>query len=380
MRDYLSQPAILVLADGTVFEGVSVGFNADAIGEVVFNTAMTGYQEILTDPSYAQQIINFTQPHIGNVGCNSDDQESLKAWAAGFIVRRYSPHYANWRASESLQAFCEKHRLSGIAEVDTRQLTHHLRTHGAQAGCITTEVDNLSAAIDKAKSFPGLRGCNVTHDVSCQKSYAWTDGVWQQAEEIATGFPQYDFEVVVIDFGVKFNILRLLKEYGCAVTVVPATTPAADIIAKHPHAVLLSNGPGDPAACEDAIATIRQLIAQEIPLFGICLGYQLLALALGANTVKMSFGHHGANHPVFDATHDSVMITSQNHSFCVTFDNLPDCLVATHHSLFDNTLQGFRHKNLPIMGFQGHPEASPGPHDVINGFNEFLELVSARRQ
>lgn len=370
--------ALLILADGTQFIGTSIGAEGSSIGEVVFNTAMTGYQEIITDPSYAQQIVTLTYPHIGNVGCNLDDQESTKAWAAGLVIRDSSLVASNWRSEESLSEFLKRQSVVAIADIDTRHLTQHLRDHGAQNACITTDVDDIDAALKKAKDFPGLQGMDLAKLVSTKKNYPWQASTVNLDPSQTQDKMAEQFHVVAYDFGVKHNILRLLKDRGCKITVVPAQTPAADVIAMKPQGVFLSNGPGDPAACDYAVAAIKELLNENIPLFGICLGFQLLGLACGAKSTKMKFGHHGANHPVMDLFAEAnapVLITSQNHGFAIDETTLPDTLEVTHRSLFDNTLQGIRHKHKPAFGFQGHPEASPGPHDVQPLFDEFMALM-----
>lgn len=354
-------PAILALADGSVFQGFSVGASGQTQGEVVFNTAMTGYQEILTDPSYSQQIVTLTYPHIGNTGINSDDFESSRAFAAGLVIRECSPIVSNWRATQSLPDFLKAQGIVAIAGVDTRRLTRLLSTKGAQSGCIITGDVDPEMAIVKARAFPGLNGKDLAIEVSTKQSYDFAQG--------------NSHHIVVVDYGVKYNILRLLAQRNCRVTVVPATLSAKEILALKPHGVVLSNGPGDPAACDYAIKTIRELLTTQIPLFGICLGFQLLALACGAKTRKMKFGHHGANHPVQQVETKKVYITSQNHGFCVDIDTLPDELMPTHISLFDQTLQGFRHKTLPVIAFQGHPEAAPGPNDIVCLFDDFIKMA-----
>lgn len=370
LKKHQNRPkAILALADGTVFSGVSIGAPGQTIGEVVFNTAITGYQEILTDPSYAEQIVTLTYPHIGNVGINKEDQESSRIHAAGLIIRELSPIVSNWRSEQSLSEYLISNNIVAIAEIDTRALTRKLRDQGAQHGCIMAGDIDADKAIDAAKKFPGLNGKDLAITVTCNKSYVWNQPTTQLE------FPEKQakkFHVVVYDYGVKLQILRLLVDQGCRVTVVPTKTPAAEVIALNPDGILLSNGPGDPAACDYAIKIIRELVNTDIPIFGICLGFQLLALALGGKTYKMKFGHHGANHPVVDVRNNRVMITSQNHGFTVDQENLPPELMVTHKSLFDGTLQGFQHKHKKIFAFQGHPEASPGPHDIVHLFQQFL--------
>lgn len=366
IENFLStaEPATLALADGSLFQGISIGASGETVGEVVFNTAMTGYQEILTDPSYARQIITFTHPHIGNTGINLEDNESKKIFAVGLIIRELSPIASNWRMTESLPNFLKRQNIIAIANIDTRRLTHILRENGAQSGCIMTGKINADVAIKKARKFSGLDGKDLAITVSARKLY------------IFSPTPTSTYNIVVLDFGVKTNILRLLHDRHCKVTVVPAKTSAEEILKLNPDAIVLSNGPGDPAACHYAIETTKKLIAKKIPLFGICLGFQILALAFGVKTKKMKFGHHGANHPVQELKTKKVFITSQNHGFCVDEKTLPEELIITHISLFDKSLQGFKHKTLPVIAFQGHPEASPGPNDIVNLFDEFMNMVS----
>lgn len=377
----MKQPALLVLADGTVFHGWSIGIAGQATGEVVFNTAITGYQEILTDPSYFRQIITLTQPHIGNVGINSVDQESGKIYASGLVIRDLPVQQSNWRAEESLQSYLYRNQVIAIAGIDTRRLTRLLRNQGAQNGCIVAG-DNIDvdSAIAAARAFPGLKGADLAREVTIDQGYDWTEGSWQlSGQQRSTGQNQHRFHVIAYDYGIKRNILRILVDLGCQLAVVPAGTTAKEVLAKKPDGVFLSNGPGDPDPCDYAIAAIQEIIASRVPTFGICLGHQLLSLAAGARTVKMKFGHHGANHPVQELATGRVMITSQNHGFTVAEDTLPGNLKATHRSLFDGTLQGVHHVDLPAFGFQGHPEASPGPHDVRPVFNHFIELMEARK-
>lgn len=352
------EPALLALADGSLFQGTSVGAPGETQGEVVFNTSMTGYQEILTDPSYTQQIVTLTCPHIGNTGVNLDDFESDRAHAAGLIIRELSPIVSNYRATDSLASFLIKQNIVTIANIDTRRLTRILSEKGAQNGCIITGKSDPELAIKKARAFTGLNGKDLAIAVSTKEKYIFTD--------------TDTHHIIVIDYGVKFNILRLLAERNCKVTVVPAKTTSEEILKLNPDGIVLSNGPGDPAACDYAIKTIQALLPKKIPIFGICLGFQLLALAFGAKTIKMKFGHHGANHPVQDLRSKKVFITSQNHSFCVDEKTLPSELQVTHISLFDKTLQGFAHKTLPVIAFQGHPEGAPGPRDICGLFDEFL--------
>lgn len=368
----LKKNAILVLEDGTRFEGVSVGVEGTTVGEVVFNTSLTGYQEILSDPSYARQLVTLTYPHIGNVGANDEDNESGQVFASGLVIRDLPLLASNWRSEMSLGQYLEQHKVVAIAEIDTRKLTRILRDKGAQRGCIIAgEAVDASIAEQHITQFPGLKGMDLAKEVSVHAKYVWTEGVWQ----LGQGHQQDNLgqkHVVAYDFGVKRNILRLLVDRGCRVTVVPATTPAAEVLALRPDGVFLSNGPGDPEPCDYAIKAIREILDQKLPVFGICLGYQLLALASGAKTEKMKFGHHGANHPVKEKATGRVMISSQNHGFAVDEATLPDCLVATHHSLFDGSLQGIERTDCPAFGFQGHPEASPGPHDVVGFFDRFM--------
>ncbi len=371
------RPAILALADGTVFQGLSIGFEGQTIGEVVFNTAITGYQEILTDPSYCEQIVTLTYPHIGNVGTNRQDQESDRVWAAGLIIRELSPLVSNWRASQSLPEYLLSNKIVAIADIDTRQLTRKLRDQGAMSGCIMAGEVDVAKAIAAARDFEGLNGKDLAIRVTTKNAYSWTQGTtdleFPKKKEPING------TVVVYDYGVKQQILRLLVDQGFKVRVVPAKTSVEDVLALKPLGILLANGPGDPAACHYAISNIQQLIPHNIPILGICLGFQLLALALGAKTFKMKFGHHGANHPVKDLIRNRVMITSQNHGFSVDPETMPEDLVVTHISLFDGTLQGFQHKTKPIVAFQGHPEASPGPHDIVGLFAEFVDQCQKER-
>jgi carbamoyl-phosphate synthase small subunit len=372
----VSQPALLALEDGSLFRGTSVGTVGQAVGEVVFNTSITGYQEILTDPSYCQQIVTLTYPHIGNVGTNSQDEESNAVYASGLVIRDLPVLWSNWRAQESLADYLRRKKVVAIAGVDTRRLTRVLREEGAQRGCIIGgNQPDEAAAVAAARAFPGLKGADLARVVSTKEPYEWERGSWRSA---APSKPS-TFHVVAYDFGIKWHILDLLVDRGCRVTVVPATTPATEILAKHPDGVFLSNGPGDPEPCEYAIQAIREFLAADLPVFGICLGHQLLALACGAKTVKMKFGHHGANHPVQDLETGKVIITTQNHGFAVALDSLPDSVQATHRSLFDGSLQGIRHKRRPAFGFQGHPEGSPGPHDVRPLFEHFIDLMASHR-
>jgi carbamoyl-phosphate synthase small subunit len=375
--DPVTHPAILVLEDGTVFEGDSVGAPGLAVGEVVFNTAMTGYQEILTDPSYARQIVTLTYPHIGNTGCNAADDESTRAWAAGLIVRDIPRRPSSWRNEIALPQWLEQRGVVAISGIDTRKLTRMLRDGGAQNGALMAgEALDVDVALEAARKFPGLKGMDLAKDVSTRASYRWTEG---QLDLDTNAFVQAPpkFRVVAYDFGTKLNILRMLAERGCDVTVVPAQTSAADVLALQPDGVFLSNGPGDPEPCDYAIAAIREFIARRIPTYGICLGHQLLGLAVGAKTLKMKFGHHGANHPVIDLDSGRVLITSQNHGFAVDEATLPANARVTHRSLFDGSNQGLALTDAPAFSFQGHPEASPGPHDVDYLFDRFVESMTA---
>ncbi|NOZ36567.1 MAG: glutamine-hydrolyzing carbamoyl-phosphate synthase small subunit [Gammaproteobacteria bacterium] len=376
----MRKPALLVLEDGTIFHGESIGIDGQTAGEVVFNTAMTGYQEILTDPSYAQQIITLTYPHIGNTGSNVEDEESSAIHASGLVIRDLPLLASNWRKQESLGDYLLRNKVVAIADIDTRKLTRLLRQKGAQNGCILAG-DNLDeqAALLAAKAFPGLKGMDLAKEVTTHMPYEWAQGSWT----LDGGLPEaphpveekLPLHVVAYDFGVKRNILRMLVDRGCRLTVVPAQTPAVEVLAMKPDGVFLSNGPGDPEPCDYAIMAIQELAAKAMPMFGICLGHQLLALASGAKTEKMKFGHHGANHPVQDLQGRQVMITSQNHGFAVAEDSLPDNLQATHRSLFDGSLQGVERTDIPAFSFQGHPEASPGPHDVAPLFDRFINLM-----
>jgi len=376
----MSKPAILVLEDGSVFRGQSIGADGQTVGEVVFNTALTGYQEILTDPSYARQIVTLTYPHIGNTGVNSEDEESAAIHAAGLVIRDLPLLVSNFRSEQALDDYLAENQIVAIAGIDTRRLTRILRERGAQGGCIMAGHDvSEEDALKSAKAFPGLKGMDLAKEVSTRSSYCWEESTWslQDGHQIIDG-EQQKFHVVAYDYGVKRNILRMLTERGCRLTVVPAQTPASEVLAMNPDGVFLSNGPGDPEPCDYAIAAIRQIVDSGKPTFGICLGHQLLGLASGAKTVKMKFGHHGANHPVQSLDDKTVMISSQNHGFAVDEEALPDKLRATHKSLFDGTLQGIHRTDQPAFGFQGHPEASPGPHDVAPVFDHFIELMEQR--
>ncbi len=383
LASHSASKAILVLADGTVFHGTAIGAGGTAVGEVVFNTAMTGYQEILTDPSYAEQIVTLTYPHIGNYGTTHEDEESNRVWAKGLVIRDLSLKASNFRLEQSLGDYLRQRNVVGIADIDTRKLTRLLREKGAQNGCIMAgNVDgelDIDKALELARGFPGLQGMDLAKEVTIRTPHEWTSKSWQ----LGSGFSELSeakFHVVAYDYGCKRNILRMLADRGCKVTLVPAETPASEVMAMQPDGVFLSNGPGDPEPCDYAIKAIQELIAAEVPVFGICLGHQLLALASGAKTEKMKFGHHGANHPVQDLASGRVMITSQNHGFAVSENNLPDNLKVTHKSLFDGTLQGIHRTDVPAFSFQGHPEASPGPHDAAPLFDHFIDLMSQRAQ
>jgi len=375
----LTKSAILMLEDGTVFSGVSIGADGCSAGEVVFNTAMTGYQEILSDPSYARQIVTLTYPHIGNVGTNDEDNESSGVFASGLVIRDLPLLSSNWRSQKTLQQYLIDHHVVAIADIDTRQLTRLLRDKGAQRGCILAgeSIDETMAKIAIA-NFPGLKGMDLAKVVSVTESYVWTETIWDLQNGYREGV-NLDKHVVAYDFGIKRNILRLLVNRGCRVTVVPATTTAEAVLAMNPDGVFLSNGPGDPEPCTYAIEAIQKILTKKIPVLGICLGHQLLALASGAKTEKMKFGHHGANHPVQEKATGRVMISSQNHGFAVNEASLPDNLVATYHSLFDGSLQGIERTDCPAMSFQGHPEASPGPHDVESIFDWFIDKMNQAR-
>ncbi|GGA75854.1 carbamoyl-phosphate synthase small chain [Arenimonas soli] len=373
----MNQPAILALEDGTVFEGFSVGATGSRTGEVVFNTAMTGYQEIVTDPSYARQLVTLTYPHIGNTGFTAQDDEAEKPWASGLIVRDVPRRPSNWRSQASLPEWLSARGVVAIAGIDTRKLTRLLRDRGAQNGCLVAGEIDREAAIEAARKFPGLKGMDLAKEVCTRERYSWTEGSLDlDANEFARVEPR--FHVVAYDFGVKRNILRMLADRGCRVTVVPAQTPAAQVLAEKPDGVFLSNGPGDPEPCDYAIAAIREVLAAKVPTFGICLGHQLLGLAAGARTMKMKFGHHGANHPVIDLDSQRVMITSQNHGFAIDEASLPAGVRVTHRSLFDGSNQGIELADAPAFSFQGHPEASPGPRDVAGLFDKFASMMSAR--
>jgi carbamoyl-phosphate synthase small subunit len=373
----VTTPAVLALEDGTVFRGVSIGSSGTAVGEVVFNTAMTGYQEILTDPSYARQIVTLTMPHIGNTGANPGDIESQAIQAAGLVVRDLPALYSSWRAAGSLGDFLQRGGVVAIAEIDTRKLTRILREKGAQSGCIASgdTASRSDLAVAAAKRFPGLKGMDLAKVVTTRRRYQWNEGTNWALEQGRKRRPGQRLHVVAYDFGIKRNILRLLADHGNRVTVVPAQTPAKDVLAMSPDGVFLSNGPGDPEPCTYAIEAVREFLDASVPIFGICLGHQILGLAVGAKTVKMKFGHHGANHPVIDLDSGRVFISSQNHGFAVDEATLPSNVRTTHRSLFDGTLQGISHDERPAFGFQGHPEASPGPRDLAPLFARFVESM-----
>ncbi|MCH8499114.1 MAG: glutamine-hydrolyzing carbamoyl-phosphate synthase small subunit [Marinobacter sp.] len=374
----MSTPAILALADGSLFTGIAIGADGETSGEVVFNTAMTGYQEILTDPSYARQIVTLTYPHIGNTGVNEEDVESDRIHAAGLVIRNLPLLVSNWRSQKALDAYLRDSNVVGIAEIDTRRLTRILREKGSQNGAIVAGPNaTAERALELAKAFPGLKGMDLAKEVCAKQTWTWSQTEWDLEQGYGT-LTEPRFKVVAYDFGVKLNILRMLAARGCDITVVPAQTPAADVLAMKPDGVFLSNGPGDPEPCDYAIQAIKAVLETDTPVFGICLGHQLLALASGARTVKMGHGHHGANHPVQDLADGTVMITSQNHGFAVDEASLPASLEATHKSLFDGTLQGIRRTDKPAFSFQGHPEASPGPHDVAPLFDQFIRLMEER--
>jgi carbamoyl-phosphate synthase small subunit len=375
----LTKSAILVLEDGTVFKGTAIGADGAAVGEVVFNTSMTGYQEILTDPSYAEQIITLTYPHIGNTGTNSEDEESNTIWAKGLVIRDLPLLASNFRNEQNLSDYLKARNVLGIADIDTRKLTRILREKGAQNGCIMT-IDTMSEAAEtdalaQAKAFPGLKGMDLAKVVSTKEQYQWTEGSWELGKGHIT--PENSkFHVVAYDFGAKRNILRMLVDRGCKVTVVPAQTPAADVLAMNPDGIFLSNGPGDPEPCDYAISAIQSFLETQTPIFGICLGHQLLGLASGAGTIKMKFGHHGGNHPVKDFERNVVMITAQNHGFAIDENKMPANLKVTHVSLFDQSIQGVHRTDKPAFSFQGHPEASPGPADAAPLFDHFIDLMN----
>ena len=376
----MTKSAVLALEDGSLFWGIAIGADGETSGEVVFNTAMTGYQEILTDPSYSRQIVTLTYPHIGNTGITPLDNESSSVHAAGLVIRDLPLVASNWRQQLSLDDYLRRENVVAIAEIDTRRLTRILREKGAQNGCIMTGASrdsiDVEAALAKARAFPGLKGMDLAKEVTTGQPYEWTEGVWELETDSHQTVAKQPFHVVAYDFGVKQNILRMLAQRGCRLTVVPAKTPASEVLAMNPDGVFLSNGPGDPEPCTYAIEAITGILETRIPVFGICLGHQLLALASGAQTEKMKFGHHGANHPVQDLDKDTVMITSQNHGFAVSANGMPENVRATHKSLFDGSLQGIELTDRPAFSFQGHPEASPGPHDVACLFDRFIDELA----
>ncbi|MGI3002790.1 glutamine-hydrolyzing carbamoyl-phosphate synthase small subunit [Shewanella algae] len=377
----MTKSALLVLEDGSVFSGTAIGADGIAVGEVVFNTSMTGYQEILTDPSYSRQIVTLTYPHIGNTGTNNEDTESDAVHACGLIIRDLPLLASNFRNQQSLSDYLKANKVVGIADIDTRKLTRILREKGAQTGCILVGEQDVDKALAAAKAFPGLKGMDLAKEVTTDKSYTWRKGTWRLESGLPVDTPESElkYKVVAYDYGVKQNILRMLVDRGCDVTVVPAQTPASEVLAMAPDGVFLSNGPGDPEPCDYAIKAIQQILETDIPVFGICLGHQLLALANGAKTLKMKFGHHGANHPVSDIDKGTVMITSQNHGFAADEATLPANIKVTHKSLFDGSLQGIHLTDKPAFSFQGHPEASPGPHDCAPLFDHFIELIEQYR-
>jgi carbamoyl-phosphate synthase small subunit len=381
------QPAALVLADGSIFEGYAIGAMGESVGEIVFNTSMTGYQEILTDPSYAQQIVTLTYPHIGNTGINPEDSEANSTWIKGLVIRDLPLQASNWRQQQTLSDYLQQHNIVGIAGIDTRQLTRILRDTGAQNACIMAGHIDIARAVDLAASAQSLKGLDLAQVVTTSKAYSWSDPLWQLniAEPLSSGGPvktakpaEATLKVVVMDYGVKHNLLRYLVQFGCQLVVMPARSTLEAVLAEKADGVFLSNGPGDPEPCDYAITLIQQLLERNMPILGICLGHQLLALACSARTEKMKFGHHGANHPVKDLRTGKVMITSQNHGFTVSDEQLPATLQVTHRSLFDQSIQGIRHTSKPAYAFQGHPEASPGPHDAEHLFVDFIAAMKAR--
>ncbi|GIU30796.1 carbamoyl-phosphate synthase small chain [Shewanella schlegeliana] len=378
----MTKSALLVLEDGTIFSGTAIGAEGMSVGEVVFNTSMTGYQEILTDPSYSRQMVTLTYPHIGNTGTNEEDTESDSVHACGLIIRDLPLIASNFRNQQSLSDYLIAHNVVGIADIDTRKLTRILREKGAQAGCIMVGDLDEAKALAAAKAFPGLKGMDLAKEVTTNETYSWRSGSWRLVGGLPSDTPEAElkYKVVAYDYGVKRNILRMLVDRGCDVTVVPAQTPAAEVLAMNPDGVFLSNGPGDPEPCDYAIAAIQEILKTDIPVFGICLGHQLLALASGAKTLKMKFGHHGANHPVSNIEQGNVMITSQNHGFAADETTLPANIKVTHKSLFDGSLQGIHLTDKPAFSFQGHPEASPGPHDAAPLFNHFIDLIELYRK
>lgn len=378
-EEALSKPAILALEDGSIFKGTAIGADGESVGEVVFNTSMTGYQEILTDPSYCRQIVTLTYPHIGNYGTNDEDAECDRIWAAGLVIRDLPLVASNFRNTQALDEYLMERNVVGIADIDTRRLTRILREKGSLNGCVMAGDDlDEARALELAKGFAGLKGMDLAKEVTTDKSYPWKEGSWQlgKGHQEVTDTP---FKVVAYDYGVKRNILRMLADRGCDLTVVPAQTPASDVLAMNPDGIFLSNGPGDPEPCDYAIKAITDILETDIPVFGICLGHQLLALASGAKTVKMGHGHHGGNHPVQNLDDKTVLITAQNHGFAVSEEGLPANLRVTHKSLFDGTTQGIHRTDKPAFSFQGHPEASPGPHDAAPLFDHFIELMKARK-
>ncbi|GIU16733.1 carbamoyl-phosphate synthase small chain [Shewanella sp. MBTL60-007] len=378
----MTKSALLVLEDGTIFSGTAIGAEGMSVGEVVFNTSMTGYQEILTDPSYSRQMVTLTYPHIGNTGTNEEDTESDSVHACGLIIRDLPLIASNFRNQQSLSDYLIAHNVVGIADIDTRKLTRILREKGAQAGCIMVGDLDEAKALAAAKAFPGLKGMDLAKEVTTNETYSWRSGSWRLVGGLPSDTPEAElkYKVVAYDYGVKRNILRMLVDRGCDVTVVPAQTPASEVLAMNPDGVFLSNGPGDPEPCDYAIAAIQEILKTDIPVFGICLGHQLLALASGAKTLKMKFGHHGANHPVSNIEQGNVMITSQNHGFAADEATLPANIKVTHKSLFDGSLQGIHLTDKPAFSFQGHPEASPGPHDAAPLFNHFIDLIELYRK
>jgi carbamoyl-phosphate synthase small subunit len=382
-EEALSKPAILALEDGSIFKGISIGADGESVGEVVFNTSMTGYQEIITDPSYCRQIVTLTYPHIGNYGTTSEDEECDSIWAAGLVIRDLPLIASNFRSEQALDEYLRQRNVVGIADIDTRRLTRILREKGSLSGCVMAGDDvNEAKALELAKGFTGLKGMDLAKVVSTKKPYPWTEGSWQLGREAGKGHQDVTdtpYKVVAYDYGVKRNILRMLADRGCDLTVVPAQTPASEVLAMNPDGIFLSNGPGDPEPCDYAIAAIKEILETDIPVFGICLGHQLLALASGATTEKMGHGHHGGNHPVQNLEDKTVLITAQNHGFAVSENGIPDNLKVTHKSLFDGTTQGIHRTDKPAFSFQGHPEASPGPNDAAPLFDHFIELIKARK-
>ncbi|MEH0832115.1 glutamine-hydrolyzing carbamoyl-phosphate synthase small subunit [Pectobacterium cacticida] len=382
LEGVLIKSALLVLEDGTQFHGRAIGAEGSAVGEVVFNTSMTGYQEILTDPSYSRQIVTLTYPHIGNVGANANDEESSSVQAQGLVIRDLPLIASNYRSEESLSEYLKRNNIVAIADIDTRKLTRLLREKGAQNGCIIAgDAPDAAVALEKAQAFPGLKGMDLAKEVTTAQSYSWLQGSWTLDGELpaAKNESELPYHVVAYDYGVKRNILRMLVDRGCRLTVVPAQTPAEEVLKLNPDGIFLSNGPGDPEPCDYAIRAIKTFLDTDIPVFGICLGHQLLALASGAKTLKMKLGHHGGNHPVKDLDNNTVMITAQNHGFAVDENNLPDTLRVTHKSLFDHTVQGIHRTDKQAFSFQGHPEASPGPHDAAPLFDHFIDLIQTYR-